>query len=615
MKKLLLFILVITFGLYSVAQHRAMPPKEHRGQNQVKIKRTKGLDNPQSNLIPGENTKSLMAEEDVGHTWYDTQSNAGMQKRIYLHDDGTMGAVWTFGQQGNPNGDDRGTGYNYFDGDDWGPFPVASLEWVGARAGWPSYTTYGESGEAYVCHDYFLGTILGTRDERGMGDWTQVIQGGPAGALDISFPRIVTTGPNRSIIHILSSTWVPYNGQEVALLYARTSDAGTTWEIENQTFPEFGPDYTLEIGFDSYSWAEPKDGLMAFVVGDLWADLVLMKSTDDGETWEDYVVWDHPYPLLVGTAPEQFYGPDGSHDIAIDNNGLVHIVFSVSAGSEPGSFSPEVDGVVYWNEDRVPFSNDINALNPYGEPGTELEEDYSLIGWSQDLNNNDTIEINWEGLGEHAYNTGLSSQPQIVVDDMNQIFVIYSSVTEGYDNGSYNFRHLWARSSTNNGEWWGSFLHLTSDPLSIIFENVYASAAVSSDENIHFIYQRDNTPGNSTNGASVDENFIRYMSVSKEDIISGVTDHKKGSSIETVSQNYPNPFSSTSTVYVMLEESAKLGLNVHNLMGQLVYAIPEKKYNSGKVEFTIDGSKLESGIYFYSIVSGTSSVTKKMIIE
>ena len=65
----------------------------------------------------------------------------------------------------------------------------------------------------------------------------------------------------------------------------------------------------------------------------------------------------------------------------------------------------------------------------------------------------------------------------------------------------------------------------------------------------------------------------------------------------------------------MLEEAAVLNLKVHNLMGQLVYKTPEQKYNSGKVEFTIDGSQLKSGIYFYSIISGESSVTKKMIIE
>jgi hypothetical protein len=539
-----------------------------------------------------------------------------MQKRIYLHNDGSMGGVWTFGQEGNPNGPDRGTGYNFFDGDDWGPFPLVSLEWVGAQAGWPSYTTYGESGEAYVCHDYYLGTVLGTRDERGTGDWIQVIQGGPVGAVDISFPRLVTTGPNRNIVHILSTTWQTYNGQDAALLYARTADAGVSWEVENYLFPELGPEFSLDISGDTYDWAEPKNGILAFLLGNQWMDMVIMKSTDDGETWEKSVIWTHPYPLTTGVSPTGFYAPDGAHDIAIDNNGLIHVVFSLSYSSEVGYYSPSTDGIVYWNENRPAFSVDTNALNPYGEIGTELVEDYSLIGWSQDLNGNDSIDINWDGVGDVGYGVGLSSHPQMVIDDMNRIFVLYSSVTESFDNGTYNYRHLWARSSSNNGEWWGSFFHVTSDPTHIIHECVFPSTAVNSDDNIYLVFQKDFTPGpNGENGASTEENFIQFMSVAKDDIISGISDNKKDINFGTVSQNYPNPFNGTSTVYVMLEKSAKLGLNVHNLMGQMVYSIPEQKYNSGKVEFTIDGSQLESGIYFYSIVSGKSSVTKKMIVE
>lgn len=614
MKLLLLIILALSFGLYCIAQNRVMPPKEHRGQTQVKLKRTKGLESTPGNFIPGVKSENMVEENEIGNTWYDIQTNKSMQKRIYLHNDGTMGAVWTRGPEGNPGGADRGTGYNYFDGDEWGPFPTEAIE-SGAQAGWPSYTTFGESGEAYTCHDYWLGTILGTRVERGTGDWNLVIQAGPTGAVDISFPRVTTTGPDRNIIHILSTTWVPYNGQEAALLYARTADAGATWEVENQTFLELGPDYTLDMGADTYDWAEPKDGLLVFLVGDSWMDMVIMKSDDDGDTWEKSVIWECPFPLLVGTAPEAFYSPDGSHDITIDNNGLIHVVFSVTQSEEVGYYSAGVDGVVYWNENRPPFSNDINALNPYGEPGTELEEDYSLIGWSQDVNGNDTIDILWDGVGVAGYGTGLSSHPQIVVDDLNRIFVVYSSVTEDYDNGTSNYRHLWARSSTNNGEWWGSFLHLTSNTLHIIDECAYPSAAVNSDENIYLVFQTDHTPGPSSDGISVEENLIQFMSVNKEDIISGIADHKKDISAEIVSQNYPNPFSGTSKVYVMLEKPAMLSLDVHNLMGQLVFSTPEIKYNSGKVEFTIDGSKMESGIYFYSIVSGESSVTKKMIIE
>ena len=73
-----------------------------------------------------------------------------------------------------------------------------------ATAGWPSYTMWGDNGETYTCHDYYLGTFLGTRVEKGTGTWNKVIQAGPPGVVDISFPRVMTTGINKQMIHILS---------------------------------------------------------------------------------------------------------------------------------------------------------------------------------------------------------------------------------------------------------------------------------------------------------------------------------------------------------------------------------------------------------------------------
>ncbi len=175
-----------------------------------------------------------------------------------------------------------------------------------------------------------------------------------------------------------------------------------------------GPEYYSEISYDTYEFAEPKNGTLAFLVGDNWTDLVLMKSMDDGDTWEKNVIWECPYPKwITGMVTDTFYCPDGSHHLAIDNNGLIHTVFSISRGlSADGtaqSYFPGVDGVAYWNENRPSFSSDINALNPYGEP-TELEEDYSLIGWSQDVNGNGTLDLIGD-ITATAYNTGLSSHP------------------------------------------------------------------------------------------------------------------------------------------------------------------------------------------------------------
>ncbi|MCD4694947.1 MAG: glycoside hydrolase, partial [Bacteroidales bacterium] len=592
MKKILLFVLAISFGLYTIAQNRAVTPKAIRDVAVKTKKPIKDVGDTCGEYVPGVKSKSLLADTDIGNTWYDLQTNVSMQNRLYLYDDGTFGAAWTFGPEGSPGGNGRGTGYNYFDGNDWGPLPTISVEDT-TKTGWPSYTPYGENGELFVCHHMAYGLLFGIRETKGTGAWEGNLQFGPVGAIDISWPRGITTGIDNNIIHFISVTYDnPIFGQTESLLYSRSSDGGDTWEIENHFFEELGPDYYTNLGGDIYEFAEPKEGLLTFLVGDNWTDLILMKSMDDGDTWDETIIWECPYPLNSGTPTDTFYCPDGSHHLAIDNSGLTHVVFGITrsyADDAGGHFYfPGVDGIIYWNENMPAFSNNLNALSPYGDPGTELIEDYNLIGWSQDVNGNGELDIFWNDI--EPYNTGLSSMPQLIIDNLNRLFLIYSSVTETYDNGTSNYRHLWVRASPDCGTTWGSFYDMNSGLIYMFDECVYPSAAPNSVDSVYFIYQADNNPGTTT--TSADENYIRMMSVSKTDVL-GVKKNKQVVFDDNVSQNYPNPFIGTSTVYVNLDESAELSLEVHNIMGQLVYELPAKKYNAGKQEFIINGTNLE----------------------
>ena len=213
-----------------------------------------------------------------------------------------------------------------------------------------------------------------------------------------------------------------------------------------------------------------------------------MKSTDSGNTWTKTIIWDHPYPLWDPNnqfPTDTFYCVDGSHTIAYDNTGKIHIAFGINRAYSDGTtqyWFPLVDGVGYWNEDMATFSDDMNALSPYGDLGSELIEDYNLIGWMQDINNNGTLDI----MGEPGiYYSGTSSMPQLVIDEQNNVFLIYSSVTETYNNGIQDYRHLWARGSNDNGQTWGDFVDLNYDLIYTFSECVFPSCSPTSDGNIH----------------------------------------------------------------------------------------------------------------------------------
>ncbi|MCK4676754.1 MAG: T9SS type A sorting domain-containing protein, partial [Bacteroidales bacterium] len=54
---------------------------------------------------------------------------------------------------------------------------------------------------------------------------------------------------------------------------------------------------------------------------------------------------------------------------------------------------------------------------------------------------------------------------------------------------------------------------------------------------------------------------------------------------------------------------------VFNLMGQKVYVYNAGIVGSGVHQLTIDGSNLQSGVFFYTVKADENSVTRKMIVN
>ena len=307
-------------------------------------------------------------KETIGYTFYDLQSNGSTQNRLHVFEDGTVGAVWTMGFDfENYFMYDRGTGYNYYDGSAWKEPPTERIE--GHRTGWPCYAPWGSSGEIVVSHIVDPGNIdglmLSCRSQKGEGIWNysileHTLPGYPAG---LRYPRMITNGSNNEIIHILTVTvpGYPPQGQNNPLLYYRSLNYGQTWDIEQYIFPELDETYYLNMPLDCYAWAKPKGDTLAFVVGNKEMDLVLMKSIDNGDSWQKTIVWEHPYPFLNYTSPtDTFYCNDGSMTIILDNNNKAHIAFGIDRWKPDENLNIDTllaDGIAYWNEDMPVFTN------------------------------------------------------------------------------------------------------------------------------------------------------------------------------------------------------------------------------------------------------------------
>ncbi|MGK9369897.1 discoidin domain-containing protein [Melioribacter sp. Ez-97] len=95
------------------------------------------------------------------------------------------------------------------------------------------------------------------------------------------------------------------------------------------------------------------------------------------------------------------------------------------------------------------------------------------------------------------------------------------------------------------------------------------------------------------------------VSVKDDDVIPGYF---------IVSQNYPNPFNPVTKIKYELPERSHIKLTVYNSLGEEVAELINKEQTAGSYEIEFDGSGLPSGIYYYTIQSGSYKLTRKMIL-
>jgi hypothetical protein len=615
MKKFTIVFLVLAFaGLNLMAQFHGIPAgkqsfRELRPAMNMKGESMIGLQ-PQNQTAVN---KSVLDDPSLMVTRYDLQTNASVENRLYLFPDDVIGGCAMLSHTDNFT--DRGTGVNYFTGGAWGTQPSARIE--SSKSGWPSYAPLGPNGEIVVNHHMTDGLYVLTRPQKGTGAWTSSILAGPPGAVDISWPRVITTGPDHMTVHIICLTYVVYQNLNLALLYYRSQDGGQTWDIQHQILTDMTSADYLGFKADNYNWADPKGDTICFVFGDSWTDLAIMKSNNAGNTWTKTVIWPCPYNMWAGgDTTGMFWCPDGSINVALDQNGKAHVVSGLmrANGDDGGNkyWYPFTDGLLYWNED-MPTWPDV--LDPEW-----LDENGYYIGWIQDT-------MVWYAQDSELayYYVSMSSQPTLVIDEVGHIFVFWAGVTNFRDVNNYMLRHIYGRASITGGQTWrDTIVDLTSEFIYQFLECVYPSVSPTcSQDKLQIIFQTDDEGGVYLNGSQgaqgqngITDNNITYMNPLKSLIIQpGVGMGEQEKHYLTVSQNMPNPARGLTTVRVFIDKPAHLELTIYNSTGQAVMTSTLDGAKAGAYHMTIDTSRLTSGIYFYSVAAGSERVTKKMILH
>ncbi len=82
----------------------------------------------------------------------------------------------------------------------------------------------------------------------------------------------------------------------------------------------------------------------------------------------------------------------------------------------------------------------------------------------------------------------------------------------------------------------------------------------------------------------------------------------------SVKQNYPNPFNPTTKIEFAIPLDNKVQIKVFNVLGIEVTTLLNENRQAGKHSIEFNATNLSSGVYYYKIVSGNYSETKKMIL-
>jgi len=120
-----------------------------------------------------------------------------------------------------------------------------------------------------------------------------------------------------------------------------------------------------------------------------------------------------------------------------------------------------------------------------------------------------------------------------------------------------------------------------------------------------------NIANSNTKGFAVGLNGAIY----KKDNIVSIS--QTGTEIPTsinLYQNYPNPFNPETTIKFDLTKSGFISLKVYDTSGKEIQNLFNGVKEAGSYQLKFDGASLNSGVYFYRLLTNGTTITKSMVL-
>ncbi len=227
----------------------------------------------------------------------------------------------------------------------------------------------------------------------------------------------------------------------------------------------------------------------------------------------------------------------------------------------------------------------VNALKPFGS--------YIAIGGTFTTIGGSTVNriARWNGSAWNIFNQGMD----------NSVFTIYSSGSYIYAGGL--FEHAGPLPVSKVAVFTGSSWAALGSGLG--GNNAVVNAIAGYGGRIICAGSFTSAGGNSAN------NIAAWGSPIGVRTISG-----NGPGEYSLMQNFPNPFNPVTTIRfgIPAGSGSSVSIIVYDINGRIARELVKEKLLPGEYEVDFDGTLLSSGAYFYRMISGDVSFTKKMVL-
>lgn len=347
----------------------------------------------------------------------------------------------------------------------------------------------------------------------------------------------------------------------------RSDDTGKTWQ---QIAPFMDGVWTMAVRSSGE------------IVASLWSRGIY-RSTDHGTTWtlfpnsrpnSDIRAVNNSGHIFIETAGKLFrtsVNDTAWIELPIGGGAVVVYGDTVIAAKGTSCYLSTDNGVQWLTLASAPSSIYSIAASPAGS---------IYAGTYFDQNDPSSSLLSYHS-GSHAW-TGHGPPSTINAIVQRQDGVLFAA---SHDSGFY--------ASRDNGSEWRRINHGLSTTkifsLAIISDTVIVAGTLD--------------------GVFITKNLSQILSVSPEHPIPAGSVEKF-----TLEQNFPNPFNPSSTIKYSIRTEANVTLSVADYLGREITVLVEQRQLPGEYTVHFNGEGLSAGMYLYTLRTGSSSLTRKMLL-